>query len=319
MNPTETLRLKLDALLADLEDQGELDFLVDVESVIDRIFEQQPPCVHHPALGPRIGFRPGELTIWAGMGGSGKSQLVGQVIAWMLAYGERATIASLEMPIAATLRRMLTQILDAPPTWGAANAWAAAMLGRLYLYDQIDRVPADRLLAMTRVAAEKLGSTHVVIDSLTKAGLPQDGDGYLSKQTEFVDRLQHVVKHLGIHCHLVVHLRKGETGGRRGMHDIRGASQISDLADNVLILVRDVEKERLLAEDADPSHHWSEEWERKADKARQRPDAILQIEKQRDTGQLGDIKLDYHQRSGQFVRHGQTQAEPWELAQERKP
>lgn len=309
----EDLALNIDELLADVEDAKELELLADVESVIDRIFESQPPAYTHGAFGSKLGFRPGELTIWAGMGGCGKSQLVGQVIAWMLSRGERATIASLEMPMRDTLRRMLTQILDAEPTWGAANAWAAAMRGRLYLYDQIDRVPADRILRMVRAAALKLGSTQVVVDSLTKCGLPQDGPGYLSAQTDFVDSLQRTVKHLGIHCHLVVHLRKGD-GNRRTMHDIRGASQISDLADNVLLLVRDVDKERVLAESAMvPEHMWESDFSRKVAAAKKRPDAVLQIEKQRATGNLGDVRLDYHARSGQFVPQGHINAMPWEL------
>jgi twinkle protein len=303
-------------MMEDLEsDVRELDMLVQVEDVVDRMFQEQAPALVHQSFGERMAFRPGELTIWAGMGGSGKSQLVGQVIAWALAQGETATIASLEMPMEATLRRMLTQILDAPPTMGSAKAWAEAMRGRLYLYDQIDRVPADRMLSMVRVAAQMLECGHIVIDSLTKCGLPQDGDGYLTKQTDFVDRLQHAVKHLGCHCHLVVHLRKGEGGQRRGMHDIRGASQISDLADNVLILSRDVEKERVMEEASlKPESQWTDKFAKLVDMARDRPDAVLQVEKQRATGWLGDIKLDFHQRSGQFIPHGRVQAMPWKLA-----
>lgn len=309
--PWDDMHINIDELLADVEDSQELELLVDVESVIDRIFEERQPAYVHGAFGPKLAFRPGELTIWAGMGGSGKSQLVGQLIAWMLSQGERATIASLEMPMRDTLRRMLTQILDAEPTWGAANAWAQSMRGRLYLYDQIDRVPVDRILRMVRAAAIKLGSTQIVIDSLTKCGLPQDGNGYLTAQTDFVDSLQRSVKHLGIHCHLVVHLRKGD-GNRRTMHDIRGASQISDLADNVLLLVRDVEKERMLDEASRVTDH-DPDFERKLAAAKKRPDAVLQIEKQRATGQLGDIRLDYHQNSGQFIPQGRMQAMAWNL------
>ena len=312
----ETLSLDLDAMLADLDaDVRELDMLLQVEDVVDRMFAEQVGSFVHRPFGDRMAFRPGELTIWAGMGGSGKSQLVGQVIAWALAEGETATIASLEMPMETTLRRMWTQILDAPPTLGAAKAWAEAMKGRLFLYDQIDRVPADRMLSMVRVASQLLECRHVVIDSLTKCGLPQDGEGHLTKQTDFVDRLQHAVKHLGCHCHLVVHLRKGESAQRRSMHDIRGASQISDLADNVLILVRDTEKERVLEEAAmKPESQWSDKFAKLVDMARDRPDAVLQVEKQRATGWLGDIRLDFHHRSGQFIKHGTSQAMPWRLA-----
>lgn len=308
------LRLDLDALIGELDrDDEEADLLLGVEEVIDRLWEERPHGVEHPAFGDRVAFRRGELTIWAGMGGSGKSQLVGQVIAWLLAEGERATIASLEMPMRDTLRRMLTQILDAPPTMGAAGAWSKAMTGRLWFYDQIDRVPAERILSMVRVAITRLGCTHVVIDSLTKCGLPQDGERYLSLQTDFVDALQRIVKHLDAHLHLVVHLRKGDPG-RRGMHDIRGASQISDLADNVLLLTRDTEKERLVwqANNLPPSE-WSDKFEYNLGLAEKRPDAVLQVEKQRATGWVGDIPLSYHMRSGQFIPHRQAAALPWKL------
>lgn len=316
MSSLDRLRINLEELLAKAAQPTEHDLLVSPLDVIERIFEPRKAGYEFPAFGKRIAFRPGELTMWCGMGGSGKSQLVGQVIAWMLAAGERATIASLEMPMEDTLRRMLTQIYDAPPDWSTATTWASLMDGRLYLYDQVDRVPADRLLAMVRVAATELSANHIVIDSLTKCGLPQDGDGYLSKQTDFVDSLQRTVKHLGVHCHLVVHLRKGEPGrgGRRGMHDIRGASQISDLADNVLILERNTQRERVLAEaSVTPESQWSPALVKLHAQCLREPDAVLQVEKQRATGWIGDINLDYHARSGQFIPQGQMQAFPYHL------
>jgi twinkle protein len=255
-------------------------------------------------------LRPGELTLWGGESGSGKSVLVGQVISWALKAHQNALIASMEMPPAKTLERMLRQCCGTPkPSDPWMREWFAWSEGRLWIYDQLDSTDAAGLLKAVHVAAEVLGVHHVVIDSLTKCRLPQDGAGYLTAQTQFVDKLQWLAKHLGIHIHLVVHLRKPEGSNRTGVskYDVRGASQITDLADNVLLLSRNKDKEAEQAKAEQGRPHDPDVLDE--------PDAFLKIDKQRETGEERTFGLQFLQPCNQFVHDMQRRrllwGEPW--------
>jgi twinkle protein len=53
-----------------------------------------------------IRLRRGELSIWPGMSGHGKSMLIGQVALGLMAQGEKVCIASMEMKPASTMQRL---------------------------------------------------------------------------------------------------------------------------------------------------------------------------------------------------------------------
>jgi twinkle protein len=260
-----------------------------------------------PMLEDRFEIRPGELTLVAGANGSLKSMMAGQLIAWALTDNWRCFIASFEMSPQETLRRIVTQCAGSSGfTREYAIAWGQAYRDRLWLWDKQDVVPSDVVLERIEAVAKHLDLRLIVIDSLLKCGLAQDGDGYLSGQTAFVDRLQHAVKHLGVHVLLVVHLRKPERGARSTKYDIRGASQISDLADNVLLLHRNQikrEAEQLL-EHATPLTREQEE-------ALTKPDLILEVAKQRHASWEGIVRMDFDPRSLLLTQHNQAGRYRW--------
>ena len=307
----------VDRLLAEATSQDQLQMLAPASEYLEKMLAPDPCGVRHPAFGPKVEIFDNELTIWAGTAGSGKSMLLGQFLAWEIARGYRGTIASMEMPPHKTLLRMHRQCLDAEPTEGTITSWVSAMENHLWLYRKVDSVATDEILNMTRVAIQHLGCKHVIIDSLTKVGIAVDGPGYLTEQTRFVDRLQDIVKNIGGNVHLVCHIRKPERGsGKPTMHDVRGASQITDLADNVFVLARNREKERVIEHmNANPGLHADDDAHEEYERRLAEPDARLMIEKQRELGFIGEVGLTYHHRSGQFIPHGQVQAMPWKLAQ----
>jgi len=182
----------------------------------------------------------GKLSIWAGANGSGKSQLLGQVINHTISQGRKACIASLEMQPKQTLYRMVCQSATCKASKGYSLAWLKHHTGSLYIYDQLDKVDTDRILGMAHYAAHVLGCSDIVIDSLTKCGVGRDD---YTKQAEFVDRLQWCAKKWNVHIHLVAHMRKPSEGSKQDKYSIRGASEISDLADNVYIIERNFRKE----------------------------------------------------------------------------
>jgi len=187
-----------------------------------------------------IGLRKGEVSLWAGINGHGKSQLLGQVCAWGL-NNSKWLIASMEMLPEATMARMSQQAAGCNPS----DQYLMNVLNwtdnRLWIYDQTDTVKLDRILAIVHYAAKKLGINHIVIDSLIKCGINRDA---YDKQAEFVDKLCWTAKNNLCHIHLVHHMRKGEKEESiPGKFDIRGASEITDLVDNVFIVHRNKRKE----------------------------------------------------------------------------
>jgi twinkle protein len=81
---------------------------------------------------------------------------------------------------------------------------------------------------------KELGLDHLVIDSLMKCGI---GVEDLTGQKDFVDGLCAIARDTGLHIHLVVHMRKGENEKTApGKFDVKGAGEITDLVDNLVIV-----------------------------------------------------------------------------------
>lgn len=247
----------------------------------------------------RFAFRPGELTVWAGVNGHGKSMLSGMVAVQLMAKRQRCCVASLEMRPERTLERMLRQWAGYNPTaeWGG-HPQAVAKLrevyadfagqadGTLWLYDQQGTVKSETMVGVARYCGEKLGIQHIFIDSLMKC--VRGSDDY-NAQKDFVDALCSAAKDYGMHVHLVHHIRKLENELKvPNKMDIKGAGEITDQADNVLIV-----------------------WRNKTpiDKRREGdPDCLLICDKQRNgSGWEGVQKLYFDARSQQYT---EAQGEP---------
>ena len=188
-----------------------------------------------------IRFKGGQVTIWAGMNGHKKSMLLGQVMMWM-AQDEKVGIASFEMSVVDTIERMIFQAAGCIPSKEFANKWVQWGENKMYFYDQLDTVPASRVLGSMYYMAKHMGCKHIMIDSLTKCGIPA-GDKDAEKR--FIDTLAASAKALDIHIHLVAHVRKPQQGGEAyipNKFDIRGAGELTDLVDNVMIVWADKKK-----------------------------------------------------------------------------
>lgn len=230
--------------------------------------------------------RPGEMTIWAGINGHGKTLLTSQVMLGLMLQGEKVCIASLEMTPTATLYRMTRQALGlnkaTPDAVKRFIAWADE---RLWIYDQQSKIQPERMLALARYCRQELGLQHLVIDSLMKCGISADD---YNAQKAFVDSLCIIARDTGLHIHLVAHSRKSSSEDRAiGKFDIKGASEITDLVDNVFTLWRDKPKEDARARGE------SVEFDR--------PDAILSCDKSRHGEWEGKIGLWYSPGTMQFT------------------
>jgi len=242
-----------------------------------------------------VALRPGEVSVWAGVNGHGKSQILGMIAAWGL-HSSKWLIASMEMLPSATMHRMIRQVSG---TNQPANDYAIKFMdwtdGRLWIYDQTDSVEQNRILGMVHFCAQELGINHIIIDSLVKCGIKPDD---YSAQKEFVDRLCWAAKANRVHIHLVHHIRKGDKEGKiPDKFDIKGAGEITDLVDNVFIVHRNKIKE--------------EKIRKKIEVDIEEPDCILKVSKQRHGEWEGAFNLWFHHGSLQYTPDSRNKPIPY--------
>lgn len=242
-----------------------------------------------------IRFRPGEVTLWSGMNGHGKSLALGQAAAGFVCQREPVCIASFEMRPVVTLARMTRQTLgsrqpDRAPVLDLHDVWS----DWLWLYDQQGQVHAEKILAVMRYAAQVLGCKHFILDSLMKCGLAEDD---YTAQKLFIDALCTIARDTGMHVHLVAHSRKARDETQApGKMDVKGSGSITDQVDNVIVWWRNKAKESAMqaGEAVEPM----------------KPDALMLIEKQRNGEFEGKVAFWFDRESLQFAeRAGQHPAD----------
>ncbi|MGN1057201.1 MAG: DnaB-like helicase C-terminal domain-containing protein [Comamonas sp.] len=259
-----------------------------------------------------IEFRPGEVTLWAGANGNGKSLVTGMASLSLCAQGEPVCIASFEMKPTTTLARMARQWSGENPQhpkWAGSAAGIKHMVdlyeqfrdwttNKLWLYDQQGTVVPSQVVAMCRYAAKVLKVKHVVVDSLMKC-VPDEDD--YNGQKRFVDELTAIARDHHIHIHLIHHVKKLPSEDQKpNKYDLKGTGAITDLADNVILVWRNKAKERKREE-----NKLTEEMDAKE------PDTLLICDKQRNGEWEGSIGLWFEKQSQQFV--GVCGAEPLKL------
>ena len=189
-----------------------------------------------------VRFSPGCLSIWTGQNGHGKSMILNQFTLDAITAGEKVAIASFEMSAGRTLQRMVRQATGYFRPEMSDVVECMEWLGKsLWVYDHLGTVDRKNVLDAFSKGMEEHGISHMVIDSLLKLGL---GEEDYSGQKRLVDELQNFAQKKGGHVHLVAHSRKlSSDQDRPGKCDVRGSASITDLADVVLSVWRNREKE----------------------------------------------------------------------------
>ncbi|WP_304991049.1 bifunctional DNA primase/helicase [Burkholderia plantarii] len=227
-------------------------------------------------------FRAGEVSVWTGYNGHGKSLLLNQVLVGLMTQGERACVFSGEMTPVQQGKRIAKQLGGVDrPTPEYLDAMAEWIRDRLWSFAVIGTASIDRLLTVFTYAYKRYGIRHCVIDSLMMTDVPSDGPGAITAQKDAMRKLANWARTNGTHVHLVAHPRKGQDERRApGKQDVAGAGVITDAADNVFS-VWSAQKEQV--EDIDDE-----------------PDAVLELHKQRN----GDIQ---HRRVGLYFNRDAQQ------------
>ena len=180
-------------------------------------------------------FRPGELTVWTGYNGHGKSLMLSQVLLGLMAQGERVMVFSGEMTPERQLKRTVKQAAGMDrPTMAYIDAIGQWIHDKLWFFNVVGSAGIDRLLTVFLYGSKRYGMRHFVIDSLMMTDVPEDGPGSMTAQKDAMRKLCDFARRNGVHVHLVAHPRKGadETRGP-GKLDVAGSSKITDGADNV--------------------------------------------------------------------------------------
>ena len=257
-------------------------------------------------------FRRGEVTIWAGQNGHGKTDVTTQVAISLVGQDEKVCIASFEMKPVATIGRMVRMFAGTNPfsqeyqgdsgleildsLYDDFGQWTT---GRMWLYDQTGTARPQTVLGMVKYCAQELGVTHVFIDSLMKCVKAEDD---YNGQKDFIDQATALARDCDIHVHIVHHLKKPpKEADMPDKHDTKGSGAITDQIDNLFMVWRNKPKEDAGKSMGDKSNKQNE------------PDCYLLCRKQRHYKGSDDgepiISLWRNRDAGQFV------AEPGARAQ----
>ncbi|WP_291141883.1 AAA family ATPase [Hydrogenophaga sp.] len=239
----------------------------------------------------KFDLRPGEVTLWAGINGHGKTTLLSQVQLRAMQSGQKVGLASFEMKPPKSMAKMSRQAAGiGSPSIQYIRAFHRWTDNRLWIYDHLGRVATKRVLAVATYMRKELGIDHMVIDSLMKCGIGTDD---YTAQKDFVNDLCSVAQETGLGIHLVVHMRKGENErSAPDKFDVKGASEIVDLVDNLVICWKNVRKLGLAEEKRDPDD----------------PDAFVRIAKQRHHTWEGSFAFWFDPDTQQFREHQKERA-----------
>lgn len=271
-----------------LDDTSHVAKLVPADAFADKVagrfyepISERGDTLPFSCLGHHFRFRPGEVTIWAGYNGHGKSLLLGQAMMHMIAgHAKKVCVASMEMKPETTLQRIARQFFNAPcPSREDLASFFDLLGGHFWLYDHQGVVRAAELIAAMKYCAHDLGINHFVIDSLMKCGMGEDD---YNGQKSFVDQLCSIGRDSNMHIHLVAHSKKAADESKiPGKMDIRGSGTITDQVDNVITV-----------------------WRNKDDKRPMGEDAVIRIDKQRNGEWEGSTLLSYDQTGQSFKQFG---------------
>lgn len=280
------------------------DFVLDAKARLRLQAKAKRTYLPWPKCNASFEFRLGEVTVWAGQNGHGKTDATTQVALSLLGQNEKVCVASFEMKPVTTIGRMVRMHAGTNPfcpefqedagldsldaIYDEFGEWTT---NRLWLYDQTGTAQPNTVLGMIKYCANELGITHVFIDSLMKCVKAEDD---YNGQKDFVDQLCAMAKDCDIHIHLVHHLKKPpKEADMPDKHDTKGSGSITDQIDNLFMVWRNKPKEDSYKAQGDRSNKQSE------------PDCYLICRKQRNYDGNGDgepmISLWRHRDAGQFV------------------
>jgi twinkle protein len=239
-----------------------------------------------------IRFRPAEVTMWSGYNGHRKSMVLGYAALGFIRAKETVCIASLEMEPAETFLRMYEQATGLGEDQREQDDLEKFFLWtdhKLWLYDHVGSMNAERLYGVIFYAAKERGVKHFIIDSLMRIIDGEQGIEVMNAQKNFVTRLCEIAKELDIHIHFVHHMGKPDNESKPGSrYNAKGSGAISDNIHNSIVV-----------------------WSNKDKENKSVPDVVLICDKQRNGEWEGQIPLWFREECIQFISNPTDNAWRW--------
>lgn len=247
----------------------------------------------------RLRLRPGELSVWAGINGHGKSQIASQVVAYQAAHDVRCCVASMEWRTARWALRMQRQIGAVENlTESYSRSLTRALAATLWTFNVSGSAKAERILDVFRYARRRYGIELFLLDNLTKCGFADDD---YSGQKKFVEALADFTRETDCHVMLIAHMRKGESEDKpSGKFGVKGSGGITDMAPTVIEVWRNKAREHAREFAQATKGELAGEF---ADGGKRGMDAQLIVHKQNETGDEPVFNLWFDRRTGQFLAH----------------
>lgn len=247
------------------------------------------------------GFVGGEVTVWTGRRGEGKSTLVGQILLDAVNQGHSVCAYSGELPKEQFKLGMLQQaagynhtkrrddpqsgrtFFDVPDdVVQAIDKWWNR---KLFLTDiqYKNAHEEDNIFKVFEYANRMYNCDMFLVDNIMTAELKyESAEGYFRAQSAFVGRLVAFAKRLDVHVHLVAHPKKVDKKSGLDADDVGGSGDITNRVDNVIKI------ERVLEEKIPETG----------------ASTVLTILKNREFGARGKILLEYNEPSRRLYQSG---------------
>jgi twinkle protein len=246
-----------------------------------------------------VRLRDGEVSLWAGYPGHGKTTLISQVALGLLFQGYEVRFFSLEMPTPLLRQVMYYQLSGSErPTarWmEAADKWLEPMS---FIHSD-DLLKPGQLL--DEIEGWVMGDTrrHVIVDNLSFLDMPTGRDEETAVRS-FMRECKRIAENYSAHIHLLMHMRKGMNEARPGMMDIAGSRHYAGLAHNAFVCWRNKLKQEHAQMSPEQVDAMTDRERTKHDEILAGPDTLLIVEKQRMLTFAGKIALWLDKPSRQF-------------------
>jgi len=188
-------------------------------------------------------LRAEEITILSGQSGAGKSMMAGQIMLNAIDQGYKCLSISLEMsPVAQIVRKVRQAALQSTPDMDSVLKYYQWVDGKMKYYAQRGSIDVKTLLSVINYAKDRYGVDFVLVDSLMCCSIASDD---WNSQKLVVCALANIARDLKIHVMLVCHAKKGDSVNNRldKWNGVAGSSDLTNRADNVILLGRDFEKD----------------------------------------------------------------------------
>lgn len=195
-----------------------------------------------------IGFNPGEISIWSGSNGSGKSSILSQLALECIDQNFRCALFSGELDASRVMDWIALQSAGRQHTEstqfenyyrvpdGIKTKIDKWLDGKLFIYNNDYGNNALSVLKATKECIATNNINMVIIDNLMALDvIGVDGEKY-DRQSSLVKAMCALAKKYSVHIHFVAHPRKAISFLRKT--DISGTADLTNAADNVFIVHR---------------------------------------------------------------------------------